>query len=463
LIGVLLWLIIEAPYIGIPAAIVVALVVYAGAKMRPSSSDAWESGSATEWTGTGWDETAGAQPGWGPPRPPDLSPLREFDPNFSQMVLEDFLYGLFVRAQELRGEGREGLNLLAPYLSQGVRGALLARGGRTVSDVTGVVIGAQHITHVAGLDAEVVQISVEFESNYTEVYPPGADGKAPASMGFYVHEVWGLSRKRSAQSRPPDKVYSLNCPKCGGPVEKTQDERCGYCGSVFGSGEFDWFVDSYKMIREETRGPLLTGFVQEEGTNLPTLVQPDINDRLTDLQEKDPEFQWEELQQRVSMIFEVMNDAWTGLQWDRVRPYVTDRFYLSQLFWINAYSAQGLRNILTGARITRMEMAKVSQDPFFDSVTVRLWATGMDYTQKVDTGEVVGGSNTAERFYSEYWTLIRSAATKGPARADKACPNCGGPLQINQAGHCDHCGSKVTGGAFDWALSRIQQDDSYAG
>jgi len=31
------------------------------------------------------------------------------------------------------------------------------------------------------------------------------------------------------------------------------------------------------------------------------------------------------------------------------------------------------------------------------------------------------------------------------------------------AGNCEYCGSLVAGGDFDWVLSRIEQDDVYAG
>ena len=44
-----------------------------------------------------------------------------------------------------------------------------------------------------------------------------------------------------------------------------------------------------------------------------------------------------------------------------------------------------------------------------------------------------------------------------------ACPNCGAPLAISMAGHCTYCKAKVTGGDFDWVLSKIEQDESYAG
>jgi hypothetical protein len=79
------------------------------------------------------------------------------------------------------------------------------------------------------------------------------------------------------------------------------------------------------------------------------------------------------------------------------------------------------------------------------------------------TGERVSGNPNRERAYSEYWTLLRGAAVRGAPRTDKSCPNCGATLEVNMAGECAHCGSKVASGDFDWVLSRIEQDDSYSG
>ena len=40
----------------------------------------------------------------------------------------------------------------------------------------------------------------------------------------------------------------------------------------------------------------------------------------------------------------------------------------------------------------------------------------------------------------------------------------GAPLDaISMAVVCGYCNAKVSGGAFDWVLSRIEQDESYSG
>ena len=114
-------------------------------------------------------------------------------------------------------------------------------------------------------------------------------------------------------------------------------------------------------------------------------------------------------------------------------------------------------------RITRTTSRRSRATRYYDAVTLRIWATGLDFVVRGDTGQVVRGSKHASGRYSEYWTLIRSATRKGPPRSDRACSNCGAPLQITMAGTCDHCGAHVTSGEFDWVLSKIEQDDTYRG
>ena len=76
---------------------------------------------------------------------------------------------------------------------------------------------------------------------------------------------------------------------------------------------------------------------------------------------------------------------------------------------------------------------------------------------------MVGGNRTRERAYSEYWTLVRGTSRQGPAKAEPVCPNCGAAMNVIMAALCGHCGVKLNSGAFDWVLSRIEQDEVYGG
>jgi DNA-directed RNA polymerase subunit RPC12/RpoP len=398
-----------------------------------------------------------------PPAPPDLQAIRAIDPDFSAVLFRDFLYALYARAHHARSSARD-LDALAPYLAAPVRQALAAR-PPVGTPVTAVVVGAMRVVDVrlpsgnplppdAGIGVEV-----EIEANLTE-------GAAPGARSQYVRERWRLLRAASAKSRTPENVRSFHCPHCGAPFEPAspaEGERCAYCGEVVGGGRFDWNVSSIALLESDERPPALTGTVEEEGTDLPTIYHPELAARRAELLADDPAATDEALAARLALIYGELNAAWNSLDLGKARPFVSDSLFDYLEYWIEAYRAQGLRNVTQGVRLVRSEMAKAVRDRWYDAVTFRVWGSGPDYTVETAGNRVVGGDPRRDRPYTEYWTLIRGAGARGKPSTEKTCPNCGAPLAINMAGECEHCGAKVTSGRFDWVLSEIEQDDSYAG
>ena len=37
------------------------------------------------------------------------------------------------------------------------------------------------------------------------------------------------------------------------------------------------------------------------------------------------------------------------------------------------------------------------------------------------------------------------------------CPNCGAEMKISAAGKCEHCGSVITTGEYNWVLSNLER------
>ena len=378
-----------------------------------------------------------------------------FDPDFSLVLFEDFLYALYARAHEARGGGR--LDTLSAYLSEQARRSLRALG--RPDEVTAVVVGAMHYLSVSPVLAtsEYVMVRVRFETNYTE-----ADGLGQR-QSWYAVEDWTLQRATKAKSRPPAQARIFKCPSCGAPLDAVQGSTCSYCQKTVDTGDFDWVVRTVSQVRREPRGPQLTGTTEEQGTDEPTVKQPGAEQRMQRLLQQDAQLSWDSFSQRISLIFHELQGAWSSRKWERARPYVSDNLFQMQLYWMEAYRKQGLRNVTENARITCLELARVTSDAHFHAITVRLHATGLDYTVREADGEVVGGSRQSERRYTEYWTLIRGTGTKGRPGTDKCCPSCGAALALTMAGQCPHCSAKVTSGEFDWVLSRIEQDESYQG
>jgi hypothetical protein len=106
------------------------------------------------------------------------------------------------------------------------------------------------IAEVHGLETPIVNITLAFEANYTEVV---STGNGPAKeMTYYVRERWQLERKRDVLSLPPGKATALHCPKCGAPLQKNTVGACAFCGTRIESGEFQWYVRGIALLAART-------------------------------------------------------------------------------------------------------------------------------------------------------------------------------------------------------------------
>lgn len=461
IIRLLAWLTIEHPVIGVPVDVaIVGFFVYRfarGVKQKAETFSTLSDSSTGSMTFPLGLDIAGART--------DnfalaFAQLRKFDPNFSEIVFTDFCYALYGKAHDARGHGPNVLDQFSPYLSDAARKELLQRNPNGLQEVKGIIVGAMNIVDVRGLDTPLIKIALHFESNYTEVVKVNGSS---SEMTYYVREGWQLERKRDVLSPTPAQATALHCPKCGAPLQKDTVGACSFCGTKVESGEFQWYVRSISLLSKEARGPLLTSDVEEEGTDLPSVVQPNFSEVRREFEKNNPSFSWGEFQARARLIFDELQAAWSTMKWERARPHETDNLFQMHQYWIDAYNRQHLRNVLDQCRITALQPVKIKEDAFYVSITLRIGAQGYDYTID-DRENIVTGSNTVTRQWSEYWTFIRSRnARPKAASAELNCPNCGAPLKVNNAGVCEFCGGKITSGEFDWVLSRIEQDESYQG
>lgn len=378
-----------------------------------------------------------------------LDQLRADDPGFSGVLLEDFVYALYAELQTRRPRG--GLQALAAFVSPDVAQRLA---DPSLEGVFGVVIGALRFTRFTP-DAQWNRLGVELEVILSEV-------RAGQPSRSYVVDRMELVRARGARTRPPARARKLDCANCGAPLEGMRGTRCGYCQQEVGGGRLDWLVTSLERVKTEPRPPLVTSTAEERGNELPTLVDPGAAARLVELVQRDPQSTEEALRGRIELVFSSLQRGWSTRDLSVIRPFVTDNLFQYFGYWIDLYQQQRARNVTENARITHVVVASVLSDAVYDAVTVRLFATGLDYTLS-DDGQLLSGSRSRERAYTEYWTLVRGRAAHGRPRAEPVCPSCGAPLRIAMAGNCEYCHARVVSGDFDWVLSRIEQDEVYGG
>jgi hypothetical protein len=432
------------PTVGIP--LLVVLVVGYAVKQR------WQA-SQQDWS-TRQPSAVEAARALGPPIAVSrsaLSAIQTIDREFSVVLFEDFVYLLYAEMQRARAQA---VAALQPFVAPAVLEHL--RTDAALGEVRGIVIGAMRVIHFSGVDAPLLRVALEFESNYVEVNRSGHEQR------FYSVDRVTLHRSRSAKSRPYARVHKLDCPNCGAGLEAVHGTTCSYCRQDVGHGRLDWNVDGFQTLSKERRRALLTKNVRETGTHLPTRVDRGAAQRHAQLVARDPSHNWQGFERRVAHIFTTLQTAWSERDLVKIRPLVSDNLFQSLVYWIELYRQQQCRNVTEQTRILGVELANVLSDSHYDAITVRLFAAGLDYTLS-DEGKLLSGSRRQPRKYSEYWTLIRGSARTGPSRSDSSCPSCGAPLAISMAGNCEYCGVKITSGEFDWVLSRIEQDEVYSG
>jgi hypothetical protein len=62
------------------------------------------------------------------------------------------------------------------------------------------------------------------------------------------------------------------------------------------------------------------------------------------------------------------------------------------MFWIKAYQRAGLKNKLENITISNVQFVALDMDKFYESITVRIYASSLDYVED-SAGRVKGGSS----------------------------------------------------------------------
>lgn len=441
LFGFFLWFVVRNPEFALPALAIASAYWFFRTRMRRDRPVL-----AASWVG-------GLPPGDNRPRRESLARLREQDPNFSEPLFLDFAQMIYARYQEARG----GANLegLRPYLSDLLWQKLsLGEPGVERAQVTHVIVGSLAIELIV-FEPEWITISCALQGNYTETL-------SSRSTTYFTSTQLVFRRLPGVVSQPPERMRSLSCPSCGAGEKLDREGVCAFCGQAVRPGAFQWQLHSLLDYSRIPRASLELPVDQpERGTDRPTVFDPDLDVEVRAFVARNPQDSIQRLVERAREVFLLLQNAWSGGRWERARAFETDRVYQMHLFWMLRYQEKGIRNVLSDVQVKNIELVRLRRDAFYESATVRIHASMIDY--KIDaSGQVVGGSRKVPRHFSEYWTFIRRAGFV-PKGDNSACPSCGAPVKVAMDGRCEFCHNHIASGDFDWTLSAIEQDESYAG
>lgn len=380
--------------------------------------------------------------------------FKKTDPNFSRVLFLDFASSILTKFYSLNGK-KEIFNL-SPYIPK----KILTDFGNSKFDIFDIVIGSVNINSIKEVDNQV-HINVDFDFNYTLTN----EGE---NTRFLSNERWTFIRKKGVLSSEPEKMRELSCPNCGSSLHFSDAGKCESCGSFVELGTKQWAVKTFYNQRRETVSTTgLAHYSQEMGTIEASIAQFGIGLKIETFAKKNntnsKEWRKKFGEKTIEPYFKKMYEAWSNNKLDSIRNILTDRLYDSWMFWIDNYTKAGLRNKLDKLEISKIEFIKIEEDKFYESVTVRIYASCLDYVTDND-GKVKGGSIKKPRKFTEYWTFIRRNGVTNDEYDLSTCPNCGAQAdKIGQAGVCEYCDTKISNGDFSWVLAVITQDEVYKG
>ncbi|HSR26459.1 MAG TPA: TIM44-like domain-containing protein [Candidatus Eisenbacteria bacterium] len=316
-------------------------------------------------------------------------------------------------------------------------------------------VRGMQVPFVSHADAgDTIQVHFDYVAAWHTVDEDSGQVVSGTTEDQRLGELWTFQRAAGAKTVVTGGATASKCPNCGGLLKLNDDGVCDYCKADIASGRYDWVVT--RMERDWFRGASTLAAFGAAELDPPT--------GMATIQAEDAQFQPETFRGRAQQAFFALQQAWQDRDLSASRPFMSPGLYLGWSSQVQQLVELHKKNVLEGLRIDGLDVVKVVHGQDFDNVTVRIAATCADYEVDERTGRLIFGSRTPSQFV-EYWTFQRSVGVQTTERSilDRVCPNCGAPLEINQVGECRYCQAAVTSGRFDWVLSRIEQEDEYAG
>ncbi len=173
----------------------------------------------------------------------------------------------------------------------------------------------------------------------------------------------------------------------------------------------------------------------------------------------DPSFSAAKLKQKLSNLYIQMQQCWQAKDLDSLRPYFTDAYFSQLDRQLDDYRRKGITNYVERPVVLSVRFDGFCQEGGEDHIYATVRTRIVDYKLDDETGRLVSGSRSREKFMTYRWHLTRPTGlhseSEGGVRS-VSCPNCGAPLSINESAKCPFCGSVVTADACDFVIAQIE-------
>lgn len=149
-------------------------------------------------------------------------------------------------------------------------------------------------------------------------------------------------------------------------------------------------------------------------------------------------------------IFLDVEDAWMNFELEKVHNVITDELFNMYESQISSMEIKGEQNIMSDFVLKDCAITNCKNENDDIEVTTKYIIEFYDYIIDKASGKVLRGTKTRKlRMYYDF-TFIKSKSE----HKIETCPNCGAEVNVNSAGICEYCGSKIIGENTTWVMSK---------
>jgi uncharacterized tellurite resistance protein B-like protein len=420
LTGLILYLLVVHPEIGVPVVIVVIVGSIIKRRLNPDRTTA---------------RAVKRLEDIGRPSTSELDSIKSRDPRFDEAR---FLEQVTLTDQAVQRAWTKGdMSPVRLFLSDGLfrrffsqlsimkhQGIQNAMADHTIlkTRIHAVECDAHFDTIHVAIEASVRDVEVSAALSVEEAAAKAA--KAPKEP---YTEIWSFLRRPGAKTLKGGGAVEGTCPNCGAEVRLGQATKCEYCNALINSGDYDWVLAEITQPIEWRASS--TGAV-------PGLEQ---------LAVLDPNFNRQAAEDRGSYLFWRWIESLVTANAKPLAKCATKSLYTETAKHVETGPSALFKTAVGSVDLIACEADGEGQR---DRVHIKvLWSSAR--SSREDPAPSVN-----------VLTLSRKTGAHDPGGLSYArCPVCQAPLEENDRVTCDYCDANLASGNADWVLERVRRPE----
>ena len=140
---------------------------------------------------------------------------------------------------------------------------------------------------------------------------------------------------------------------------------------------------------------------------------------------------------------------------DEVKHFIGDDVYDYANRIVSKNNNNGTRQMYDELNVKNSMIRDIEVNENVYTIKVYLQSRYMDYIINLNDGSYVSG-NDSSRIQVDYLLTFEKRVDTKNAGIARRCPGCSAPMNVNNSGKCEYCGTTFNQEDYDWVLTKLE-------